>query len=637
LNRKIAVITNDESDILNVLNKNKLNISVFKPGQIFIDSFDEYDSVVILGGTSEVPVMLEARERILVEEQLKKGKRILTEYCASIGTVYCEPPSSTRYDRLVFSSRNVQIDGIAYGDILDDQSGIRIRPHAITIAKNPPILQYVNVHCHKSIDEKELELASEKLENRALWFEKENLMICSFRLSNFLRARYAPIFKMRNIVKYMLEWVTGENIEISTESHYSVIGSISENTFEDSLKNCVQASMDWFKKADILINDGKGGVREGLATEIYSNGFQRYFDLIRTDCSGEVSLAYLMDYLLNNNEESLIISDNLSSFCFDYMVCRENNHLKGMMRWTNQAWEVCYQDDVARAIIPYMFKCIYTGRKEYIKDCIDILNFLIKTTGTDGTRVFRTDNIDLTEAKISDLNNTPGNLPSAHYNAYYHGALLLGYKLTEIEEFKTVAVKGLSTIMKAYPETTREQSQTEEFCRLILPLSILYWITGEELHKSWLYKVSEDLQNFKHSSGAYLEWDEGYKAYMRNTKGDGECSLLSKNGDAVVDLLYSNNWLPLGFMHAYLVTKDDYFKKLWEETAKFMISAQIQSKDKKINGAWARGFDPDFMEYFGSPADAGWGPWAIESGWTVAEITAGLLMGLAMDKIKKFY
>jgi hypothetical protein len=31
------------------------------------------------------------------------------------------------------------------------------------------------------------------------------------------------------------------------------------------------------------------------------------------------------------------------------------------------------------------------------------------------------------------------------------------------------------------------------------------------------------------------------------------------------------------------------------------------------------------------------GPWAIESGWTVAEITAGLMMGLAEDKIKKFY
>ncbi|MCM0647570.1 hypothetical protein NBE98_04145 [Clostridium swellfunianum] len=637
MNNKIAVITNDESDILTILKDNKLEISIFKPGEINNDSFDEYGSIIILGGTAETPILLEARERILVEEQLKKGKRILAEYCGSIGTVYFETPSSTRYERLAFCLKEEQIEDMAYGDILDDQSGMRIRPHAITIAKNSPILQYVNVHCHKSIEEDKLKVACEEVENRALWLEKENLMICSFRLSNFAKARFSPMFKMRNIVKYILDWVTGHNIKISIKNHYFVKGNVEQGDFEEELKSCVQASMNWFKKADILISNGKGGVREGLATEIYSNGVQRYFDLIRTDCTGEVSLAYFMDYLVNGNEESLKISDSLSSFCFDYMVCREDNHLKGMMRWTNQAWEVCYQDDVARAIIPYMLKCVYTGRKEYISDCIDILYFLINTTGTDGTRVFRTDNIDLTEEQIKKLNNTPGNLPSAHYNAYYHAALLLGYKLTKIEEFRAVAVRGLTAIMKAYPETTREQSQTEEYCRLIFPLSLLYWVTGEEIHKNWLYKASEDLQSFKHSSGAYLEWDEGYKASMRNTKGDGECSLLSKNGDAVVDLLYSNNWLPLAFIQAYLVTKDDFFKKFWENTAKFMISSQIQSEDEKINGAWARGFDPDIMEYFGSPADAGWGPWAIESGWTVAEIAAGLMMGLAFDKIKKFY
>ena len=44
----------------------------------------------------------------------------------------------------------------------------------------------------------------------------------------------------------------------------------------------------------------------------------------------------------------------------------------------------------------------------------------------------------------------------------------------------------------------------------------------------------------------------------------------------------------------------------------------------KIDGAWARGYDVDIMEVFGLPNDVGWGPWAVESGWTVAEITAGL-------------
>lgn len=143
----------------------------------------------------------------------------------------------------------------------------------------------------------------------------------------------------------------------------------------------------------------------------------------------------------------------------------------------------------------------------------------------------------------------------------------MGYKLTGKEKFKAVAVKGMETIMASYPDTIREQSQTQEYCRLILPLSWLYWVTGEVKHRDWLYMVTNDLQ----------------------------------------ELNMSQEHISNG------------------------------TKDEKINGAGARGFDVEFMEVFGSPADVRWGPWAIESGWTVAEITSRLIMGLMEDKLIKFY
>ena len=43
------------------------------------------------------------------------------------------------------------------------------------------------------------------------------------------------------------------------------------------------------------------------------------------------------------------------------------------------------------------------------------------------------------------------------------------------------------------------------------------------------------------------------------------------------------------------------------------------------------------MEVYGLPNDVGWGPWAIESGWTVAEIAAGLYSGLLKEQLKGFY
>ena len=82
---------------------------------------------------------------------------------------------------------------------------------------------------------------------------------------------------------------------------------------------------------------------------------------------------------------------------------------------------------------------------------------------------------------------------------------------------------------------------------------------------------------------------------------------------------------------------DAYFYDLFCRHAAFLSTAQIHSQDPRIDGAWARGFDAEQMEVCGLPNDVGWGPWAVESGWTVAEICAGLLQGVLKDKLKEFY
>ena len=195
-----------------------------------------------------------------------------------------------------------------------------------------------------------------------------------------------------------------------------------------------------------------------------------------------------------------------------------------------------------------------------------------------------------------------------------------------------MAEKGLATLMAAYPDTRRETSETEEQCRLILPLAVLYNVTGKKEHYDWLCRVADDLQNRRHPSGGYAEWDTGYKAFCsRNHKG--ECALLADNGDPIADLLYSNNWLPLGFSYAYLVTGEKRFAELWNVTASFMMKAQIHSDNKLLDGAWARAFDMNRSENYGIPHDVGWGPYCIESGWTVGEILMGLqFMQLAEKK-----
>lgn len=635
--KTVAVITRQESDFLALLKKVS-NVSIMPPGSICKETLDQSDAIAILGGTHEEPIVFGIQERVWIEEQIQQGKKVFNEYTKSLGHTYAPEPESTRKVRLVFCGEDDSITELKKGDILEDQCNMALKFHDITCSHNIPILQYIDKIAHDHI----LDFNEEEnlvISDRGLWFDNpQNLLICSFRISNFIRARFSPVDRWKRLVQYLLHWLT--EVEINIEdipSYYHVKPYRAEENLEERVEESIQKAMDWYKNINILIDEGRGGVLEGLATEIYPDGTQRLLTDVRADCTGEVSMAYFMNYLRTKEESYLRTSDQLAKACFDLFQIKDHPYLKGMMRWTNIGWGICYQDDVARAIIPELLKVFYTGTREHLDDCVNALHFLVKTTGTDGTRVFRTDNIDLSPEKIEKLGSTPGNHPSTHYNGFYLAALLLTYKLTGITEFREVGIKGLETIMSVYPNTIREHSETQELCRLILPLSWLYWITKEEKHKGYLYQVVEDLQKYKHSTGAYIEWDSGYQATRNGDNRDEESSLLSENGDPVVDLLYSLNWLPMSFMQAYFVTKDPYFITLWEEISSFMISCQIHSEDKKIHGAWARAFDVEKMEVYGLSKDLGWGPWAIESGWTMGEITAGLTMGLLKEELQKHY
>ena len=148
-----------------------------------------------------------------------------------------------------------------------------------------------------------------------------------------------------------------------------------------------------------------------------------------------------------------------------------------------------------------------------------------------------------------------------------------------------------------------------------------------------MYDVLDRLEQYRDERGGYLEHDTGYRAKRSRTSGT-ESSLLADNGDRVQDLLYSVNWLPLGFAYGYKATRDDRFLVLWRDIVRFFSEIQTVSDDKKLNGSWCRAIDCARREAYGMPHDVGWGPCAVESGWTVGEILIGIGFGLAlgMDK-----
>lgn len=589
---------------------------------------DSYDALAILGGNGETSLTIPPHLRVKAEAMADAGKPVFCEFAASFRCFYSGEPERMTHHRLVY--RDSLIAGLTAGDVLDGHCNNCIAYYFAPACT--PILTYHNYVCaHDHIDP---EHASLKNSRNALWLTEGNLLVCAFRLCNFRRARLAPEKRWQSVLTYVISFLAGEAVAPEFPEPVCTFAKGSIVRTSDDVNETVRLGLDWFRNADMFVNGGRGGVCEGLSHHIHAGtGVQQRVNQVRTDCSGETGGAFLLDWMTTGNEESRKMFETIEDFIFTYMQVKDGLH-RGMMRWSETAWLTCYQDDAARAILPTLLCQNFTEEgSRHFADAVEACEYMVNTTGPNGLRAARTDVANLTEDSMKHLRETNSGTSAAHYNGFYHAALILCYRAGGPEKYRKTAEAGLRSIMALYPENTRETSETEEMCRLILPLSALYEVTKDPEHLAWLMRVTDDLEKVHHESGGYLEWDTGYRANCSRREA-GECALLAENGDPVVDLLYSTNWLPLGFAYAYLATGDERFREKWLDVAGFMVSCQTRSTDKTIHGSWTRAFDVSRWEIYGVPHDIGWAPCCVESGWTVGEILQGLQFMKIAERMK---
>ena len=607
--KKLLILSDRPSDLSRVL-ATGFETRPVPPAQACAADFDAADAVCVLGGTQSAPLILPVDARILLEAFRETEKPVFVEYCGSFADTYTRPPVSDTADRLIWAGP--ESDALRRGDLLDDHDNTLSAPYFAP--EGAEVLLYCGGHVMKH-DRAEEVSDTPPVETWALWRYDAHTLACSFRLCDFLRARMAPAARWAEVVRHIAAFLGGE-VEVPAPP-VRLRGSVRP------LREVFADGMRWLD--GMLLDEGLSGTLEGLSHNIRPDGEQLTASAVRNDCAGEIAGAFFFDWLLNGNEQSLARFRNLTVFTLDKMVIH-TGWLRGMMRWTTVAWGVCYQDDAARCLLGQLLYMKLTGDKTRLPDVEAVLDFLVRTTGTDGLRQSRTDNIRLTPEKLAALAAAPSDFPCAHHNAYYLAVLLLAYQLDRDPRWLDTARRGLASLMAVFPDTIREHSETQELARLILPLAVLYETVGEG--KDWLYAVADRLERYRHPSGAYCEYDTGYKAKRSRTSGT-ESSLLADNGDEVADLLYTSNWLPLGFAYAWHATGDPVFRERWQRIADFMAAAQIESDSEKTRGAWPRGVDLARMEIYGVPHDVGWGPACIESGWTVAEILMGIGFGQA--------
>ncbi len=584
---------------------------------------ENYDALAVLGGAEDMPVILGGRARIVLERFRELGKPVFVEYIASVGELYAGDPKRLSHHRMAYVGGDFA--QLACGDLFDPHYNELI-PYYGSAENAVPILTchpYLNAHDRCELPPEEL-LKGES----ALWITNDSTLICAFRLANFNLARLAPVANWQTLIKHIVRWLAGTGIEVEFPR------PICRHVPDTPDSEVIAAGLRWFREAGMLINGGADGVREGFLHHIDAkDGKQLRTNQVRADCTGEVGGAFLFDWLLRGNRESKRIADACEDYVFDCLQVKDGV-FAGMVRWSESAWRVCYQDDVARAIMPTLMRALLDrhadGRRRFADAC-HALDFLVATTGSDGLRVPRTDCWQLDEAGMEALRNSRGHR-SAHYNAWYLAALLFAHLAGETRRgYLEVAEKGLQTLMSVYPDIIRIQTQTQETARLVLPLALLYKATGKPNHLEMLHRVCADLEKWRHPSGGILEWDEDYRGTSYGVQG-GECGLLARNGDPVCDNLYTNNWLLVGYAWALHATGDPVFAKCWDKTAAYLRLAQIHSADRNLDGGWTRAFDVSRNEIYGMPHDIGWSPCCMETGWTIAEIIMGFQLRRLLDK-----
>lgn len=648
---KLLIITSKASEMSNLFMETVENCSVCVPGELPLD-LERYDAFALLGGVDASPMVLWPDEREALEGQMRRGSKIFAEYVQGISSYDGLGVSSTRFARPVLVDRETLHMGLKQGALLDEQSNDRILPRAIGRTCTP-ILQYVDYpEGFYYMPEPEMLMPDET--RFGLWLECKTLLVCSFRLSNFASAKFGPQRFWAELLMRVIHWLGGKCSKEKVEEYMRGAYHLADVAC-DPLETARRA-VGWFEQADMIVKRGGEpyGVREGLSAHVRPDGTHVIGASIRNDCTGEAALMYYLKSRVDNDTTALYMADSLRRFPLSSQ--RKTGPWAGFLSWADTSYFASYQDDIARGfLLPELWRVLFSGDHTYLPDVKLTLDHLLSTTGTDGLRMCRVDYIRPDDETLSYmglecdpdgkwhwnewvkvtpagekvtakvLRGMPSHCPSAHYNGTYMASLLLYGKLTGDEVYIYAGEKGMETLMRAYPQTAREHSQTQELCRLILPLALLHWVTGDPAKKLWLYEVADDLQAFCHPSGGFKEWDEGYTACCAGTK-KGESSVLSQNGDPVADMMYSLTWLSVGLATARMVTRDKRFDDLWQEMAGFFSKTQIVSENKLLDGAWPRSIDLDYFEVYGVPNDLGWAPWSVESGWGVAEIASGILL-----------
>jgi hypothetical protein len=505
-----------------------------------------------------------------------------------------------------------------------------------------------------------------------------NILVATTQLSRFVTGRYAPQDAWHAVWRGVLSWLLpGRKVpDLSWTPAVRQSYGRDEPLPADAEHEALRRGAEWFIRSKLLlppsrlrnkepslraagglvgfypsglaptpppeapVGDGSLGILEAPLSVIQPDGSQLQGVARRGDCNGESAMALaIAGKLLHNRDKQRIARNLLDFWYFTSDACKRErgdprHGAYGLVAWgidTPSWYTANYGDDNARLMLGTLTAAAMLQEDRWDGPVMRCLLANLRTTGRLG---FRGDRIDLPALaargwqpyfRRSIVSYSP------HMESYLWACFLWAYQQTGFAPFYERPACAIRMTMAQYTDGWHwTNGLAQEKARMLLPLAWLVRVKDTAEHRAWLRKAVDGLVALQQPCGAIRE-ELGLPGHgmcpppgSNEAYGTAEASLLQQNGDPVSDLLYTTNFALLG-LHEAAAVGDPAAAAAEDKLAKFLCRIQVRSEAQpSLDGGWFRAFDYRRWEPWGSNADAGWGAWAIESGWTQSWITVVL-------------
>jgi len=478
----------------------------------------------------------------------------------------------------------------------------------------------------------------------------KNVMVSTTKLSHFVTGRYAPseawdtVWGM--ILGYLLPGKKLPELKWSPTVH-PMFGP-KDPLPADAAMKAFRAGTDWFIKAPMLRDDkggvsqqadGRFGVSECFVAKIRLDGSQPRSLGHRNDCNGEVAMALALRSRLDPSAKRYgQIAANMVDCSFRHFQEGQRSDPQspsyGLMSWAPGSMDIYFGDDNARALLGILAAGAALGTDRWDRRAV---RAILANFRCSGPRAFQGHN--LFEPNLQKYGwlyywDRDEALFAPHFESWIWACYLWLYGRTGFAPLLERTRAGIEAMMKAYPQDWHwTNGLQQERARMLLPLAWLVRVDDAPEHREWLYRIANDLLACQDECGAIREelGSVGHGRYgppVSNEKyASNEAPLIQENGDPVADMLYTSNFAMLSLTEAAAATGDARLEKAADKLAEFMVRIQVSSKEHpELDASWFRAFDYKRWEYWASNADAGWGVWCNETGWTVGWISSMLAL-----------